>query len=177
MGEAADDWDADIRNYWQSGVIPVHADSTDGTAVPDMTATVSPDATAVPDIGDAVITSDLQGVILASELLGSDITVGTDGVVMDDQVLGTPATTAMPDATATLATDIDVDEDQVTDATIDDVIVDIDTGEIRYFVLNAAFDDGDRWIPVRLASLIGMLTTGLLFSMSIRLCYEMPPSS
>jgi hypothetical protein len=38
----------------------------------------------------------------------------------------------------------------VTDATVDDVIVDIDTGDILYIVLNAVFDDGERWVPVPL---------------------------
>jgi sporulation protein YlmC with PRC-barrel domain len=145
QGEAADDWDIDIRNYWQSGVIP-GTPSTDGTAVPDMTATVSPDATAMP--GDGT-TSELRGVVLASELLGANITIGTNGEVMDGQTVGTPAATAMPDATATLSTDLD-DTNQVTDASVDDVIVNIDTGEILYIVLDAAFPDGDRWIPVPL---------------------------
>lgn len=147
LGEPAGDWDADIRNFWQSGVVP-DAPSGDATAVPDMTATVSPDATAVPDAGDTTTTGELQGVILASELLGSNITVGTDGVVTDD-TLGTPVATAMPDATATLPTDLD-DQDQVSDVVIEDVIVDIDTGDVRYFVLNAFFDDGERLIPVPL---------------------------
>jgi sporulation protein YlmC with PRC-barrel domain len=151
LGEPADDWDIDIRNYWQSGVVP-GTPSADGAAVPDMTATVSPDATAVPDTGDTTMVSELQGVVLASELLGFNITVGTGGVVTDNQVVGTPAATAMPDATATLSTDTDLDtEGQVTDVAIDDVIVDIDTGEILYIVINSIFEDGERLIPVPLS--------------------------
>ena len=151
LGEPADDWDIDIRNYWQSGVVP-GTPSADGAAVPDMTATVSPDATAVPDAGDTTMVSELQGVVLASELLGFNITVGTGGVVTDDQVVGTPAATAMPDATATLTTDTNSEnQGQVTDVTIDDVIVDIDTGDILYIVINSIFEDGERLIPVPLS--------------------------
>jgi sporulation protein YlmC with PRC-barrel domain len=160
LGEPAGDWDADIRNFWQSGVVP-EAPPADGTAVTDMTATVSPDATAVPDTGDTTVTGELQGVILASELLNSNITVGADGVVTDDQVVGTPAATAMPDATATLATDTDLDtEGQVMDAAIDDVIVNIDSGDILYFVISSIFDDGERLIPVPLSQFNWDATNG-----------------
>jgi hypothetical protein len=35
--------------------------------------------------------------------------------------------------------------------TIEDAIVDIDTGDILYIVVNAAFDEGERWIPIPLS--------------------------
>lgn len=176
MGEPAADWDAEIRSFWEGGVVPVEP-GTDGTATgtapdatvnPNMTATVGPDTTgttAAPGTGDGT-TADLQGVILATELLGSNITVGADGTVTGTQGLpqdlgtpaapGTPAAgTAMPDATATLSTDPGTTTTgQVSNATVDDVIVDIDTGDILYIVLNAAFDDGDRWIPVPLTQFL-----------------------
>jgi hypothetical protein len=37
-----------------------------------------------------------------------------------------------------------------TTGTIEDMIVDTDTGDIMYIVIMAAFADGERWIPVPL---------------------------
>jgi hypothetical protein len=34
--------------------------------------------------------------------------------------------------------------------TIEDLIVDTDSGDVMYIVVNASFDDGERWIPVPL---------------------------
>jgi hypothetical protein len=164
QGEPAGDWDAEIRNYWEGGVVP-GTPSTDGTAEPNVTGTagpdttgtaspettalpattgtLSPDATAVPE---GLTTGELQGIVLATELLGSNVTVGSNGGV-EGADLGTG--TAMPEGTATLETGGEA-QDQVSDATIDDVIVDVTSGDILYLVLNAAFSDGERWIPVPL---------------------------
>jgi sporulation protein YlmC with PRC-barrel domain len=150
LGEPANDWDLDFRNYWESGVIP-GTPSADGTAMPDTTATLSPEATAMPD--DGTTASELGGVALASEVLGSNISVGIDGVMLENQdqvqVQGTPAATAMPDATATPSTDTD-NQGQLLDATLEDMIVNTDTGDIQYIVLITSFEAGERWIPVPL---------------------------
>jgi hypothetical protein len=36
------------------------------------------------------------------------------------------------------------------DGTLDDIIVDVDTGDILYIVVNTTLDDGERWIPIPL---------------------------
>jgi hypothetical protein len=36
-------------------------------------------------------------------------------------------------------------------ATVEDVIVDIDSGDIQYIVLNTTLDTEDRWIPIPLS--------------------------
>jgi sporulation protein YlmC with PRC-barrel domain len=165
LGEPAMDWDAEIRSFWEGGVVPetgTGTPATEATAAPDTTATVSPDATAAPE-GTAApggtTTGELQGVVLATEFLGSTITVGAETTVSQGPppLQGTPvppgtavSTTPMPGATATLSAAPGTTTGEVTDATVDDVIVDIDTGDILYIVLNAVFDDGERWVPVPL---------------------------
>jgi sporulation protein YlmC with PRC-barrel domain len=143
----AGDWDSDIRNYWESGTLPP-TPAPEATNDPNLTATASPEATAMPEAtalpeGSGIQGEDLQGVILASELLDSGITVNA-------QASGAIGATALPEATAEAtapATDpAPLPED--VNATIDDVIVDVNTGEIRYIVLSAGFDDGEHWIPV-----------------------------
>lgn len=139
LGEPGADWDVDLRNYWESGVVP-------GTpeALETPTADAAGDATAMPE-AEAVEPTALQGVVLATDLIGSDINIGADGevdVLEDNQVVGT----GTPDATVD---PVDVNG-EVNDATVEDVIVDIDSGEIRFFVINVSFADGDRWIPVPL---------------------------
>ena len=36
-------------------------------------------------------------------------------------------------------------------ATVDDIIVDTTSGEIKYIVVNTSFDDGEHWIPIPLS--------------------------
>ena len=141
IGEPAGDWDVDIRLYWESGVVP-----TTPTADPNMTATPVPDiaeATATADTGQGEA-SALQGVVLASDVLGTSIALspgqGEGGGQGQDQ------------ATAT------VDPNQASgpgvgnfSGTIEDMIVDTDTGDILYIVVNTTLDDGERWIPVPLS--------------------------
>jgi sporulation protein YlmC with PRC-barrel domain len=158
LGEPTNDWDIDIRNYWEGGVVP--GTQSAGTAMPETTGTASLDATATPD-ESGTTTAALQGVVLASELLGSDISVGSMGEITEngDQAqtqavgTGTPEATTMPSTTTTPDTGTAGDEqDQVTTATIDDVIVNVDTGDVMYIVISSSFDDGDRWIPIPLSS-------------------------
>lgn len=148
-GIPANNWDADIRNFWETGVLPTSTNtpSADATAVPEMTATVNPGTT---DQGQAM---KLQGVMLASDVLGSFITIAADGQVQGQvdataQATAAPDTTPQVDVTPTLSTSTTGLND--TQAMVDDVIVDPESGEIQYLVLDVAFDDGQRWVPVPL---------------------------
>lgn len=153
-GEPAADWDVDIRNYWESGVVPATA-APDATASPEMTATVGPDATAVPEGTEVAGAVDLQGVVLASEVLGSAVNLSPgEGEAIgqgQDQATATPGTGT--DATATVDPSLPTAGPGVGNfnGTIDDMIVDIATGDIKYIVVDAAFDEGERWIPVPLS--------------------------
>ena len=147
-GEPAGDWDVDIRSYWETGALPA-------TALPETnaTATVSPDGTPVPEATEVQGVTDLQGVALASEVLGSDVTLSAgqaegQGQEQATATPGTEQTTATVDPTIATATAGPVVGDFR--GVIDDMIVDIDTGDILYVVVNAAFDEGDRWIPIPL---------------------------
>jgi sporulation protein YlmC with PRC-barrel domain len=189
-GQSADDWDVDIRTYWESGGTTGAAD----TAVPEMTATgqgtSQATATVVADQGAATATATagtdtgtgqgtgqaqaLQGLILASEVLGSPITLspgqgsgpGTDtgqatatvdagqgaGAATATATAGTGQGAGVATATATpgIGTGQGVGNIQ---GTVDDVIVGIDTGEIQYFVIDTTLDEGERWIPVPISSI------------------------
>jgi sporulation protein YlmC with PRC-barrel domain len=109
MGQSANDWDLDIRNYWQNGGVSVGTSNTpsaSGTAMPDTTATAGAGtgtglatatagtglATATPGTGTSLATTTpstgtgtgqgtttLQGVALASDVLGSTVTIGAQG--------------------------------------------------------------------------------------------------
>lgn len=197
MGQPAGDWDADLRNYWEGGVVPAGTPATGelgtpatgtgtdtGTGTPDAgtgttatqgaVGTADANATAQHGTGETV-TGELQGVVLASELLGSTVTVGAGGEVMPGTDMNTPDATngntngavgtGTPDATNSngnantndaqgtpaAGTDTTGLQGDVTTGTIDDVLVDVNTGDILYIVLNATFPDGDRWIPVPLS--------------------------
>jgi sporulation protein YlmC with PRC-barrel domain len=178
MGQPAEDWDADIRNFWENGVVPEATQAaTDITAVPEMTATTTTgvgvatatDAASGTGTGQGQA-EQLQGVMLASELLGSSLTIGNQGGEGQGigQATAQPAataavtdttTTTVPDMTATASTGTGsgtgtgTGNQGPTSATIEDAIVDTDTGDILYLVLNSLFDDGERWIPVPLSTL------------------------
>ncbi|HEX5810110.1 MAG TPA: PRC-barrel domain-containing protein [Anaerolineales bacterium] len=148
-GEPAGDWDVDIRTYWETGALPATA-LPEATVAADATATVSPDATAeATEVPGAV---ELQGVVLASDVLGSAVTLmGQAEVQGQEQATATPDTaqaTATVDPAAATATIVPNAADF--NGVIEDMIVDIDAGDILYVVVNAAFDEGDRWIPVPL---------------------------
>lgn len=160
-GQPAADWDAEIRAYWESGVVP-NTPAAGATADPNMTATTSPDtgqATATAGTGtgqgqgQAV---ELQGVVLVSDVLGTSLTLspgqgeGQGAGQGQGQATATPGT-GTDQATAT------ADPNQGSgqgvgnfNGTVDDVIVDIDTGDILYVVVNTTLDDGERWIPIPL---------------------------
>lgn len=143
-GELAADWDVDIRNYWETGALPP-------TAAVDATATLNPDNTATPEATETVGVTELQGVALASDVLGSSVTLNAGQGEGQEQVTATPdpaqatATVDPAIATATVSPDI-ADFDGI----LEDMIVNIDAGDIIYVVVNAAFDEGERWIPIPL---------------------------
>lgn len=139
-GLPAHDWDQDIRNYWESGVLPPTA-APDATAMPEMTDTPSPD---VVDVGSM----ELQGVVLASDVIGSGITLSPGQGEGPDLATATPDASADATATADPAAPTAGPGVGNFNGTIDDVIVDIDSGSILYFVVDAPFDEDERWIPI-----------------------------
>ncbi|HJR78646.1 MAG TPA: PRC-barrel domain-containing protein [Anaerolineales bacterium] len=181
IGEPTGDWEAEIRSYWESGVgpateAPEATASPEPTAAPEMTETVSPDATALPEGTEVGGVVDLQGVALASEILGSGVTLspgqGEAEGTGTDQAMATADTGA--DATATVdpgAATATIDPaatggpDTIPDdftGTIEDMIVNIDTGDIRFVVINSTFEEGERWIPIPLSFFQWDATNGSL---------------
>ena len=185
-GQPGADWDVDIRTFWESGGTAGGAANTpaagDATATTDpaagqATATTDPaagQATATTDAGagQATATTDagagtgtdtgqgqpLQGVVLASEVLGSSINWGAQGQgtgTGTDQGQATATTDAgagTGQATATTAAGAGgagTDQGNTT-GTIEDMIVEVDTGNVLYIVITADFAEGERWIPVPL---------------------------
>lgn|GEM_PF-1607540 len=181
MGQLAGDWDAQIRSFWESGGTGTgtgQATATAGTGTGSdvATATVDTGAGAVAtattgagtgtDTGQAQNTATpgtdtdqgqgnqgtaLQGVVLASNVLGATVTIGMHTQGQDqDLSTATPGTgTGTDQATATAGTDQGTSQENTT-ATINDLIVDIDTGDVRYIVISIP-NHTDQWIPVPLA--------------------------
>lgn len=148
----AGDWDVDIRNFWQSGVVP---DTTDETETPAADVTATPDAglavTATADTAPGQVPfegTDLQGVVLATEVLGSVIQVrgNLQAVGPDTDATADPLATATPDTGVAPGAVPGIPD--VMDAYIEDIIVDPESGEILYLVITAGFLEGERWIPV-----------------------------
>jgi sporulation protein YlmC with PRC-barrel domain len=102
---------------------------------------------------------ELQGVVLASDVLGSSVTLSPGQGQAQGESQGQGQATADPnvtvdpnatvDANATAATDPDVIDN--IEGTVDDMIVAVDTGEIQYLVVDATLAEGQRWIPVPLS--------------------------
>lgn len=178
MGQMTDDWDADVRSFWEGGGA---TGPTDGqaTAAPETTATgeatedagagtatVEPAVTATADAGAGTGTGTgqaqaLQGVALASEVLGSTVTLGTGMGTDTGEATAVPGTdsqatqTPGTDGTGTTATvepaaTADAATSSMT-ATIEDLIVDTTAGNILYLVVSTTLDAGEeRLIPVPL---------------------------
>ncbi|HET6597345.1 MAG TPA: PRC-barrel domain-containing protein [Anaerolineales bacterium] len=187
-GQAAGDWDVDISTYWESG------GATGGTAntpaageteapIVDMTSTGT-----TTDIGQATATGEgtglgtetltvdqgtgenlpggqaLQGVVLATEVLDSPITLSPGQGQEQGQATADPNATAAPNVTTDPNATADPNATGTTGAgqeqgqgvgniegTIDDMIVAVDTGEIQYLVVDVTLDERQRWIPVPLS--------------------------
>ena len=105
----------------------------------------------------------LQGVVLATELLGSTVTLspGQGQPQGQEQPTDDPNMTATVDPSATTAPGQDQGQGVGNiEGTIDDMIVAIDTGEIQYIVVDVTLDESQRWIPVPLSFFQWDLTNG-----------------
>lgn len=175
-GQPADDWDVDLRNFWEGGVVPSATQATgdatatttgEATAAPEMTATATGAGTG-SGTGTGTAQNELQGVMLASEVIGSTTTIGqgqgqgtgagtgqaTAEATATVDAAASPA--ASPEATSTgtgSGSETGTGNQGPTEATIEDIIVDPDTGDILFLVLSSLFDGEDRWIPVPLSTL------------------------
>jgi sporulation protein YlmC with PRC-barrel domain len=176
-GEPANDWDVDIRNFWEGGVVPSATQATgdatattttgEATATPEMTATTASGTGSGTGTGPSTGQDKLQGVMLASEVIGSTIVIGqgeAQGQVQETATVEAPAVAtstvdaaaspaASPEATTSSGTGVTNDNQGPTEATIEDIIIDPDTGDILFLVLSSLFDGEDRWIPVPLSTL------------------------
>lgn len=171
-GQTANDWDTTLRNYWQNGGAgAVNGLATNTPAGADMTA--QPQATNTPDAGagngQGSSIQKLQGVILAGDLLDATIQVNNNGTAAGDGTsqgsgANTPAatasgadnagSTAAPAATAA-AGDLGTGNSLGTmDLTVDDVIVDPNTGKVQYVVVTGAFTGGQRTVALPLKYLL-----------------------
>ena len=171
-GAPAEDWDADIQSFWQSGVAPGTDSGTpaaEGTAASETPAagdTPAADATASTDasMATATLTTDqgqaqgqgeaqqLQGVMLASDVLSASVMIQGGGQAGQGQATADPNATAAPDATAdpnaTATTGADQGAGETMTATVEDVILDPQAGELQYLVITGDFGAGETWIPV-----------------------------
>lgn len=191
-GQPANDWDTDIRSFWESGVVPSATDAPTEAATEAATEApteaVTGAATAAPGAGIGKGQgAELQGVMLASDLLGATITFGKGlGTGSGTGTTGTTQATAeatstvdaaaspvaSPEASpaATLSTGTGSSgtgtgtTEAPTESTVEDIIIDPDTGDILFLVLSSLFDGEDRWIPVPLSTLNWDMTNqGFLF--------------
>ncbi len=181
MGQPAEDWDADVENYWSTGVAPETTDAA--TQTPEGAATEAAVATATLSVDGQGQNSgmaagrEMQGVMLASELLGATIqsynsVPGTGSDQGPDAATASPDATALPLATATVdAMGAGLTPMDAMALTVEDAIVDPETGDVQYLVVGGGFADGERLLPVPLNQLrwddtaegfsLGVNTTGL----------------
>lgn len=196
-GQPAGDWDVDVRTYWESGgttggtaSTPEAGATTDpnATAVPNATAggaqQSTAEATATGDAGTGLATATLgadqgtgenqagtqalQGVVLATEVLGSSITLspGEGQAQGQEQPTADPNMTPTVDPNATAAPGTGQEQGQGVgniEGTIDDMIVAVDTGEIQYIVVDTTLEESQRWIPVPLSFIEWDATSGVFF--------------
>ena len=168
LGAEPDSWDISFRKYWEgnSGATSnSNTPSPAGTAVTDTTATAtSTSNTAGAATGNATSTpataagtsqgsgtdqgaTAIQGVQLASKVLGAKVTVGVQDLGLGTSTLGAAgAGTGL--ATSTPSTNASAKN---LSATINDMIVNTDVGEIMYMIIKTSFDDGEHLIPVPLS--------------------------
>ena len=210
MGESPDSWDIAIRKYWEGGGITSsnNTPSPVGTAATNMTATATstsngtnagtgnttstPTSAVSAGTGQATGTgqgaTSIQGVQLASKVLGAKLTVGlaslnlttpfassaATSVATSTPSSGTSAATSTPGTGTGVATSTPGTATAVAtstpsagtsaatsapststgaknlSATIDDLIVNMDSGNILYIVVKTNFDNGEHLIPAPL---------------------------
>ncbi|MEW6404829.1 MAG: PRC-barrel domain-containing protein [Chloroflexota bacterium] len=108
MGEAAEDWDQEIRAYWGMGTEPAEQSSSDlAPSTPgQFPGTLQPTPEGMP----------LEGIILASEALGFDFKLQGE---------------------------------EALNVSIDDMIINLQSGKILYVVIHTNFENaGDQWVPI-----------------------------
>jgi sporulation protein YlmC with PRC-barrel domain len=169
-GQPAADWDAAIQNYWQNGGNGAAIGQATSTPAGGADLTATPGnangATAATQTTPGAGVQKMQGVVLASDLLGSTVRVydtgkGAGNGQNQGMVTETPAAgqaVATNDSTGAAAGTA-VATDTVSgmgiantlgtmDATVDDAIVDPNAGAIQYLVVTGAFTGGQRTVPV-----------------------------
>jgi sporulation protein YlmC with PRC-barrel domain len=177
MGQPAEDWDADVESFWSTGVAPDPAAQTPEATAVATEAAVATATLAVDNQGGVTAGREMQGVVLASELLGSTIQAygavqgqGAATVAPDAAAVPADAATATVDATGA-GTTIDPASMEAVALTVEDAIVDPGAGEIQYLVVSGGFANGERLLPVPFDQLrwddtsqgfsLGVNTTGL----------------
>ncbi len=198
MGQAAANWDADIQNYWLSGgssavgtpsvgsgtateapaVSATSTPMTSGAAVSTATSTSSiTSSTATPVVGAANGQGQglgvgqampLQGVMLASKVIGTTISLNANVQQGQGQGAATAVATSSTSATGTstetpsaavistaTSTGNGIGNGNGTglgnlEATIDDMIVETNTGMLQYLLVKTDLGNGDVWIPIPL---------------------------
>src|SRR6266540_1164738 len=168
LGAEPDSWDIKFRNYWKEGGATSgnNTPSPAGTAVTDMTATATStsnsagtgasSATSTPatSLGTSQGTGtgqgaiSIQGVQLASKVLGAKLTVGVPSLSLSTSTPGAGASTGLATSTPSISTST-----KNLSASIDDLIVNTHSGDIMYIVVKTNFDDGEHLIPVPLRPL------------------------
>ena len=221
LGQAPDSWDIAFRKYWAGGgaTSSTNTPSPAGTAATDITATATTtsnsagtgtgNATSTPaasagttqGTGTGQGATTIQGVQLASQVLGAKITVGVEALAPGTSnpsaagagtgsatstpssaatsaatatsntgtglATSTPSSAATSVATATSSTGTSQTQSTPSagataanlSATINDMIVNNDAGEIMYIVIKTSFDDGEHLIPVPLR-LLQLMSSG-----------------
>jgi hypothetical protein len=191
QGQAATGWDESLSGYWANpgagtgatGTLTTEtpAAGSEATAMPDATATTTTDtgtvATATSTTGGTGTgtgqgSQQVQGVILATDVLGSTVMVSPQG---NDQGTGTGTTDATatpaadstaaantPDPNATATTDpgtggAGTGTGDMSQGTVEDIILDPETGDLQYLVVSFGADD--RWFPLPIGFLNWDATT------------------
>jgi sporulation protein YlmC with PRC-barrel domain len=182
QGQPAMGWDADLSSYWAN---PSSGGTGTGTGVGTETpsaggtsATAVPSTTSSADTGLATATmttsssgsgtgtgnglgnnaQQMQGVMLASDILGATVTVspqGNDQGAGSGSGTGTGLETSTPEAGATAATatsDTSAGSgtgsgaSDFSSGTVEDMIVEPQTGDVQYLVVS--FGTSTDWIPL-----------------------------
>ena len=177
QGQSAAGWDTSISGYWQGGgtgtgtgtgtqATDTPAAGTDVTAVPTTTASTGGTGTGTAT-GTGQGAQQMQGVVLASDVLGATVTVSPQG---NDQGTGTgtgtgtdttstpqagttdTTATADPNATATTGgtgTGTGTGSTMTGDfsqGTVQDVIIEPEDGDLEYLVVS--FGTDERYFPI-----------------------------
>ena len=179
QGQPATGWDDPIVSYWSGG-----GTGTSGTSVTATASTPEAGATATSETGTEAATATstgagtgvgngtgqsaqkMQGVILATDILGATVSIspqGQDqgtgsGIGTDVQATATSGTdTTAPTATSTTGSGTGAATETSTtgsgtgtgtgtQGTVEDVVIEPASGELQYLVISTA--TGENWIPI-----------------------------